>query len=109
MEAVVEVYPIPQPSRGSGERRKLLRGSGTLGRSPSRKRCLGVLGVILCHFSRVLVHFGRWLSGIIGLTPKIQENITGVGNVTLHACIFNSMLKCNRASEKIFGKVRARL
>ena len=104
VDIVVEIYPIPQPSRGSGERRKLPRG---LGRSHSRKRCLDVLCAILCHFSRVLVHFLRWLSGII--TPKIQENITGVGRVTLHACIFNWMIKCNRASEKIFGKVRARL
>ena len=77
VETVVEVYPIPQPSRGSGERRKLPRGSGTLtlelhsGAEPHRKRCLGVLCVILCHFSHVLglVQFGRWLSGII--TPKI--------------------------------------
>ena len=40
------------------------------------------------------------------------KNITGVGKVTLHACIFNWMIKCNRASvasEKILGKVTVRL
>jgi len=31
VETVVKVYLIPQLNRGSGERRKLLRGSGTLG------------------------------------------------------------------------------
>ena len=102
--------PIQSPSRVEGlvERRAP---SGGLRQSPSRKQCLDILCAILGHFSRVLVHFGRWLSGII--TPKIQENITGVGKVTLHACILNwMMIKCNQASvasEKILGKVRARL
>ena len=83
---MVEVYLIPQPSRGSGlgERRKLPRG-GVWGGAPAENGVLDVLCAILCHFSRVLVHFGRWLSGII--KPKIQENITGIGKVTLHACI----------------------
>ena len=67
VEIVVEVHPIPQPTRGSGERCKLWG----LGQSQSRKRCLDVLCAILCHFSRVLVHFGRWLSGII--TPKYKK------------------------------------
>jgi len=101
-------YPIPRPSRGSGGTPYKLP-QGGLGRSPSRKQCLDILCAILCHFIRVLVHFGRWLSGII--TQKIQQNITGVGKVTLHACIFNWMI-CNQASvasEKIFAKVRARV
>ena len=37
VETVVEVYPIPQPSRGYGERCKLPRGSGTLGAEPQPK------------------------------------------------------------------------
>ena len=51
----------------------------------------------LHHFSRVLLHFRSWLSAII--TPKIQENIIGVDKVTLHACIFNRMIKCNQAKK----------
>jgi len=51
---------------------------------PQPKRCLGVLYAFLAILD-VLVHFGGWLSGKI--TPEIQENITGVGKVTLHACI----------------------
>jgi len=48
----------------------------------------------------------------VAVRDNNTKNITGLGKVTLHACIFNWMIKCNRASvasEKIFGKVRARL
>ena len=49
--------------------------------------------------------FGSWLLGII--TPQIQENITGVGIITLHSCICNWEIKsnwANVASEKFVRK-----
>ena len=65
----------------SGERCKLPSGVRA---EPQPKRCLGVLYAFFAILD-VLVHFGGWLSGKI--TPRIQENITEVGKVTLHACI----------------------
>jgi len=86
VETVVDVYPILQPTRMSGERckscSKRLPQRG-LGLSPNRNDVWAFYTQFLCDFRRVLVHFGGWLSGKI--TPKIQENIgltVGVGKVT---------------------------
>jgi len=84
-----EDCPSPEPTRRSGERRKLRQWS-LQGRSPNRKRFLGVSCAILCNFTHLLVHLTvAWkrevpyilLLAIVGL--MFPFNSFGVSNIPL--------------------------
>jgi len=66
--------------------------------SPSGNDVWAFYTQFLCDFKRVLVHFGGWLSGKI--TPKIQENIIGVGSHVAYV----HLDKASVANKKIFRK-----
>ena len=85
----IKVYPILQPTWGSGECRTLPQRPGS-GVEPQPKTAFGLFYThLLYHFSRITCFSAFWKLAARDSNKEIQENITGVGKVTLHACIFN--------------------